>query len=169
MSLFLYLAYRYVKPYGVIAFVLPRNVLSGVSWFLARTLLASKFHVRYIVVSSDAERGYNFSEGASLSECLIIAKRIDEHEPNEETTFINLIKKPKSALEAILLSDKVLREGEGKDVVELDSGARCVVQKVRRKVLLENLDNWNRLVFLPEQGVVHIGLKALEGISAYLT
>ncbi|MEN2999231.1 MAG: hypothetical protein ABDH61_01445, partial [Acidilobaceae archaeon] len=33
---FLYLAYRYVKPGGVIAFVLPRNLLAGTSWFLAR-------------------------------------------------------------------------------------------------------------------------------------
>lgn len=73
--LFLYLAYRYVKPGGVIAFVLPRNVLSGVSWFLARALLASRFHVKYVIVSSDTsdtEDGYNFSEGTSLSEALIV-------------------------------------------------------------------------------------------------
>jgi len=100
----LYLAYRYVKPGGVIAFVLPRNLLSGVSWFLARMLLANKFHLRYVIVSSDAEKGYNFSENTSLSECLIIAKRIDEHRLGEETVLINLLRKPKSALKAMLLS-----------------------------------------------------------------
>lgn len=87
--LFLYLAYRYVKPGGVIAFVLPRNALSGVSWFLARALLADKFHVKYVVVSSDSKNGYNFSEKTSLSECLIVARRVDVHEPNEETVLIN--------------------------------------------------------------------------------
>jgi len=82
--LFLYLAYRYVKSYGVIAFVLPRSLLAGASWFLARVLLASRFHVKYVVVSNDP-RGYNFSEGTSLSETLIVAKRVDKHDDSEET------------------------------------------------------------------------------------
>ncbi|MEN2999172.1 MAG: DNA methyltransferase, partial [Acidilobaceae archaeon] len=80
---FLYLAYRYVKPGGVIAFVLPRNLLAGTSWFLARALLASKFHLKYVIVSSDGERGYNFSESTSLSECLVVARRVEEHSPEE--------------------------------------------------------------------------------------
>ena len=163
--LFLYLAYRYVRPGGVIAFVLPRNLLSGISWFLARMLLASKFHLRYVIVSSDAEKGYNFSENTSLSECLIVAKRTDEHRPDEETVFINLLRKPKSALEAILLSEDMLRVSDGKKeaLVELSSGATCIVQRVPRRMLLENIDNWNRLVFLPEPEVVEIGLGALRG------
>ena len=82
--LFLYLAYRYVKSGGVIAFVLPRSLLAGASWFLARVLLASRFHVKYVVVSNDP-RGYNFSEGTSLSETLIVAKRVDKHDDSEET------------------------------------------------------------------------------------
>ncbi len=35
-ALFLYLAYKYVKQGGVIGFVLPKSLLSGVSWFLLR-------------------------------------------------------------------------------------------------------------------------------------
>ncbi|MEM2752000.1 MAG: hypothetical protein QXI94_02835 [Sulfolobales archaeon] len=169
--LFLYLAYRYVSPGGVIAFVLPRNLLSGISWFLARTLLAGKFHLRYVIVSSDAKKGYNFSENTSLSECLIVAKRTDEHRPDEETVFINLLRKPKSALEAILLSEKILLSedalrvsgGKKEGLVELSSGATCVVQRVPRRMLLENIDNWNKLVFLPEPEVVDIGLSVLKG------
>ncbi|MEM1696627.1 MAG: hypothetical protein QXQ90_08555 [Desulfurococcaceae archaeon] len=164
--LFLYLAYKYVKPGGVIAFVLPRNLLSGVSWFLARMLLASKFHLRYVIVSSDAEKGYNFSENASLSECLIVAKRTDEHKPGKDTVFINLLRKPKSALEAILLSEKILLLEDtlrNKTLVELSDGAKCVVQRVPRQILLENIDNWNRFVFLPEPELVEIGLSVLKG------
>ncbi|MEM2291049.1 MAG: hypothetical protein QW711_05380 [Candidatus Korarchaeum sp.] len=155
--LFLYLAYKYVKPGGVIAFVLPRNFLAGVSWFLARTLLMSEFHVKYIVVSSDPD-GYNFSESTSLSECLIVAKRRKEKNLSEETTFVNLLKKPKSALEAIVLSER-MEEG----LVELESGAKCIIQKVDREALLKNLDNWNKLISLPEPEIVKIGLKVLEG------
>jgi hypothetical protein len=50
--------------------VLPRNLLMGVSWFLARVLLATKYHLKYVIVSSDSENGFNFSEGTSLSEVL---------------------------------------------------------------------------------------------------
>ena len=89
--LFLYLAYKYVKSGGVIAFVLPRSVLAGISWFLARVLLASKFHLKYVIVSSDPY-GYNFSEGTSLSEALIVAKKVGSHEDEEETIFVYLLR-----------------------------------------------------------------------------
>ncbi|MEM0486897.1 MAG: hypothetical protein QW080_02025 [Sulfolobales archaeon] len=159
--LFLYLAYRHIKPGGVIAFVLPRNLLSGISWFLARALLADKFHLKYVVVSSDFEKGYNFSEGTSLSECLVIARRVDSHSPEEVTKFINLLKKPSSALEATLLSEELIRSSG--DLVELPCGTSCLVLRVSRSELLENLDNWNRLVFLPESEVVSFGLNTLKG------
>ncbi|WP_243681933.1 hypothetical protein, partial [Vulcanisaeta souniana] len=137
--LFLYLAYRYVKPGGVIAFVLPRNVLSGVSWFLARALLASRFHVKYVIVSSDTsdtEDGYNFSEGTSLSEALIVARRVDNHEPNEETRFIVLMRKPKGVIDAMLLADKLLT---GSDTTYYGASVRVVP----RNTLLNTIINWN--------------------------
>ncbi len=90
--MFLYLAYKFIRPGGVIGFVLPRTILSGVHWFVARTLLASKFHLKYVVISSDSN-GYNFSESTSLSEALVIAKRIDEHSDDEETVFVSLLTK----------------------------------------------------------------------------
>lgn len=158
--LFLYLAYKRVKPGGVIAFVLPRNLLSGVSWFLARALLADRFHIEYVVVSSDSEGGYNFSENTSLSECLLIARRVEEHSPHDETVFVNLLKKPASVLEAIALSDELVRHGGG--LIGLPSGARCYVRRVRRAEVLENLDNLNRLVSLPEPGLVELGLRILR-------
>ncbi len=155
--LFLYLAYRYVKPGGVVAFVLPRNLLSGVSWFLARALLAEGFHLRYVIVSSDSESGYNFSENTSLSECLVVAERVSEHDPSEETLFVDLLKKPGSVLGSLLLSE-ALAAG----AVELPRSAKCLVRRVRRVELLENLDNLNRFVALPEPGVVDAGLRLLR-------
>ncbi|MBI4232466.1 hypothetical protein HY605_04500, partial [Candidatus Peregrinibacteria bacterium] len=56
--IFLYMGYRLVKKDGVIGFVVPRSILAGVHWFLSRTLLASKFHVKYVIVSSDPN-GYD--------------------------------------------------------------------------------------------------------------
>ena len=149
--LFLYLAYRYVKNGGVIAFVLPRNLLAGVSWFLARVLLASKFRVEYVIVSSDPEKGYNFSEGTSLSEVLIVAKRVDKRSDDEETVFVNLLSKPSTALEATMLAEEIMRSSSSKQtgIAEV-GGSRAVIFKVSRKQLLNHLDNWNRFVAIPD-------------------
>ncbi|MEM4592791.1 MAG: hypothetical protein QW196_05270 [Sulfolobales archaeon] len=151
--LFLYLAYRYVKLGGVIAFVLPRNLLSGVSWFLARTLLASKFHLKYVIVSSDGENGYNFSEGASLSEVLIIAKRVDSHSNSEETYFIELLKKPQTALEGLLYADRLSEAIKGgRNVVIVKDGIVAKVKKILRKDLLSFIINWG--VFYLEEDLL---------------
>ncbi|MEM0304649.1 MAG: hypothetical protein QW685_06355 [Saccharolobus sp.] len=170
--LFLYLAYKYTKPNGVIAFVLPRNLLSGVSWFLARALLAKEFHVKYIIISNDPEKGYNFSENTGLSECLVVAKKIKEQKEDQETIFINLLKKPKSATEAIVLSEKIINEtltttkasaSESANHQQQHKQHPFITTKVNRKQLLENIDNWNKFVFLPDNEIIKIGLKVLEG------
>ena len=149
--LFLYLAYRYIENGGVIAFVLPRGVLAGASWFLARTLLASKFHVKYVIVSSDPERGYNFSEGTSLSETLLVAKRIGEHGDVEETVFINLLCKPSTALEAIMLAEEVKKAiSQGNHAILEVGESKALLYKVKRRELLNNIDNWNRFVSIPD-------------------
>ncbi|MBS7614563.1 hypothetical protein KEJ18_02360 [Candidatus Bathyarchaeota archaeon] len=90
--LFLHLAHEYVKEGDRIAFVLPKNILSGVSWFLARSLLASIYHLEYVVVSMDPTSGYNFSESTSLSEALLVAKRTASHNEKERTCIACLLK-----------------------------------------------------------------------------
>ena len=161
--LFLYLAYEYVRDGGVIAFVLPRSLLAGPSWFLARALLASKFHVKYVIVSSDPERGYNFSEGTSLSETLIVAKRVEGHDEGEETVFVNLLQKPSTALEAMMLAEEVMRRGalNGPDLIRAGEGL-ALVYKVKRRELLDNIDNWNRFVAMPDTELLESVLRLLE-------
>ena len=56
-----------------IAFVLNKNVLAGITWFVGRILLASKFQLKYVIVSNDP-KGSNFSESTSIGEALIVAK-----------------------------------------------------------------------------------------------
>jgi hypothetical protein len=160
---FLYLAYEYVKNGGVIAFVLPRGLLAGTSWFLARTLLASEFHVKYVIVSSDPKRGYNFSEGTSLSETLIVARRTDRHSDGEETVFVNLLSKPVTALEAVMLAEGVMRSASARqrDIVEVGE-SKAVVFKVGRRQLLNNIDNWNRFVAVPNTELLEYTLNLYD-------
>lgn len=149
---FLYLAYKYIGDGGVIAFVLPRAVLAGVNWFLARVLLSSKFHLKYVVVSYDPQNGYNFSEGASLSEALIVAKRTDRHDDGEETAFIIITRKPRTAIEGIMLAEEIKKAVEAGRVFVWVSGEgpACIIRRVKRDALLKSLDNWNRFVAIPD-------------------
>ena len=164
--LFLYLASEMVKEGGKIAFVLPKSLLTGVSWFLARCLLLEKFHIEHIVISYDAEKGYNFSESTDLSETLIVAKKKEKSEEsvkNEETTVTILLRKPTTSLEARALAFKILRT-EDNEYVEIN-GAKAYVCKFPRSVLVENIDNWGRLCAFPSQ---HLNRKIIEIFSGKL-
>lgn len=155
-ALFLYLAFQHLNNNsGRIAFVLPKSVLSGASWFLIRTLLLEKFHLEYVVVSYDKEHGYNFSESTDLSECLIIARKT---EPSIEhlTKFVMLLKKPVTSFEAIALAKSILkRNNDGGGIVETDN-AFASTYEVLRNELKENIDNWGRFVSFPSVRMLRI-------------
>ena len=158
--LFLYLANIRVKEDGKICFVLPKSLLTGVSWFLARALLASRYHVEYLIVSYDSENGYNFSESTSLSECLLVAKRVREHQGNEVTKFVTLLNKPRTSVEGIALANEI---EVGEDYVQAGS-AKAFIVRTRREEMLEQLDNWGRFVFLPNLGILKETKDLLNGI-----
>jgi hypothetical protein len=143
--LFLYLADMRLRKNGKLCFVLPKGLLSGTSWFLARVLLAERYHVQYIVVSYEPGN-YNFSHSTSLSECLVVAQRTEEHFENEETTFVLLLKKPDTSIEAIALANRI--EAKQDNYVEAGD-SRAFLVTVKRNELRENLDNWGRFVSLP--------------------
>lgn len=155
--LFLYLAHKKVKENGKICFVLPKSFLCGISWFLARCLLAYYYHIEYIVVSYDSDNGYNFSESTSLSECLFVAKKVKQHSPNEETKFIVLLNKPKTSIEGISLARLIEKK---KNFAETGD-ARAFILRNSREEMLEYIDNWGRFVFLPH-------LKLLKNIKDFL-
>lgn len=145
--LFVYLADFRLKNDGKICFVLPKSLLSGISWFLGRVLLAAKYHLKYVIVSYESN-AYNFSESTSLSECMFVAERSDKHLDGEETTFVTLLKKPNTSIEAIALANRIdSREGS---FIEAGKSSAFLTTVTRRE-LLDNVDNWARFVFLPHQ------------------
>lgn len=74
-SVFAALGHRLLKPGGDLSLVLPRALLSGVSWEPTRLLIGSNYHIRYVIVSHQPD-AWNFSENTELSECMIVARRL---------------------------------------------------------------------------------------------
>ena len=171
--LFLYLAHEYVKEGDRIAFVLPKSVLSGVSWFLARSLLASMYQLEYIIVSMDPSAGYNFSESTSLSETLLIARRTGKHDENEKTCIVCLLKKPTTAMAATQLAHDIFSSyaagADRMDVFKHGYGQQnlvaphVVAYTVPRKILLENIDNWGKLIAFTDPWLTLQAMELLEG------
>ena len=126
---FTLLADDYLKEGGVLALVLPRAVLSGVSWAKVRRALLEGYHLKYVVTSYDVEGGWNFSENTELSEVLLVAEKGRE---GDCTLFINLLKKPMSELQAKHVAHSVLgiRDCEGLDIESNGSAPRQVKLKV---------------------------------------
>lgn len=155
--MFIYLADTQIKKEGKIGFVLPRGFLSGVSWFLARALIAAHYHLEYIVVSYDTNE-YNFSESTSLAECMFVAKRRDVPSDKETTKFIMLLKKPSACIDALALANDIIANDN--NYFEMGR-AKAFVVSASRKELVDNLDNWGRFVFLPE-------LQLVEQMGDYL-
>jgi len=161
--LFLYLASKHVKNEGKIAFVLPKSLLTGISWFTARSLLLDKFHLEHVVVSYDAEKGYNFSESTSLSETLIVARKRKEANENEETTITILLNKPSTSLEGRALAFKILKENTNVNSYLKVNGAKAYTYKVPRRKLIERLHNWGSLLPFPDPKLTRICDEILSG------
>lgn len=173
--LFLHVADETLAEGGRIAFVLPKSLLSGVGWFIARALLASKFHLEYVVVSYDPERGYNFSESTDLSECLVVARKVREHSEDEMTCIVALLRKPDSALEGVWLAHEIIEKYSRADEIDAVAkgyhagnyveagGSSGVVYTVPRKLLLDHLDNWGKLLAFTNPRLSIYALELLEG------
>lgn len=157
--LFIYLADTHIDKNGKICFVLPRGLLSGVSWFLARTLLLSRYHIEYVIVSYDADN-YNFSESTSLAECMFIAKRKDDHKPEDVTKFVLLLKKPGTSIEAIALAQEI---GSSEEEYVQSGNTRGFVSSVTRASMQKYVDNWGRFAFLPELSLLNQVSNLLDG------
>lgn len=106
-AVFVFIADKYLVENGRIGLVLPRAVLSGVSWKKVREKLLKDYHIEYIITSYETNNQWNFSENTDLSEVLLVARKAHNEDKSRYTFFVNLWKKPSNELEAIYLGTQL--------------------------------------------------------------
>ncbi len=103
-SPFIAVADKALKVGGKLALVLPKAFLSGVAWSKSRELIKAGYELEYVIVSHDPGR-WNFSENTSLSETLLVAKKVTANVENPgRTVFVNLWKNPGTTFEALAVA-----------------------------------------------------------------
>lgn len=100
-SVFFAIGLGVTRTNGMLAFVLPKNCLNGDAWGPTQTLFG-RHDVRY-VISSHEPKNWNFSESTKLSEVLLVMRKVEARTKDARTTFINLWRQPRTAIEAITL------------------------------------------------------------------
>ena len=117
-SVFTALADRHVKPGGWLALVLPRGLVSGVSWKPTRQLVGSRYRLEYLIASHEPGH-YNFSENTDLSEVLLLARKRDREDAGKGKRLVmcvNLWQQPSTAVESLSLA-RSLSVGRTPDLV----------------------------------------------------
>ncbi|MEM2351455.1 MAG: N-6 DNA methylase, partial [Thermoproteota archaeon] len=120
-AVFVFLADKYLEEGGRIGLVLPRAVLTGVSWQKVRELLMDKYHIEYIITSYEANNQWNFSENTDLSEILLVARKREGSEEPGYTFFINLWKKPVNELESIHIGSQLTQLYESGNLYDIEN------------------------------------------------
>jgi hypothetical protein len=111
-SVFVAVGDRALKENGRIALVLPKALLSGGSWQQTRELFQRAYNLEYLIVSHDPER-WNFSDNTSLSEVLVVARKVAGSSLSEEASdgviCVNLRRNPRTVFESLGVADSLAR------------------------------------------------------------
>lgn len=104
-AIFIILADKLLKENGIIGLVLPRGVLSSISWKLIRDYLMKNYTIMFIISNhdpgSDSIEGWNWSENTNLGEIMIVLQKDNKENAQKETIYINLWNKPENELQAL--------------------------------------------------------------------
>lgn len=152
---FVFLADKYLKPYGSLVLVLPKTTIESSAYFLLRLLLLANYHIEFLILSTELGNE-NFSYSTGLSEVLIIARKLKSARDlnNKETCLLKIRRQPKNTLEAILMARAIsnkLNENNSTSSVKVQS-AEAEIFKLKRETLREYI--WNFSLFLNPESVL---------------
>ena len=108
-SIFASLAYKKLRPKGVIALVLPFTVINGSSWTKLRELITTQFED--VTIFSIAANGMDmsFSSDTGIAECLIVGRKKDGTKSDEgRAVFVSLTSRPYGLIGALETSKSTL-------------------------------------------------------------
>lgn len=191
-AVFVFVADKYLIKGGRVGLVLPRAVLSGVSWEKVREKLLNDYHIEYIITSYETNNQWNFSENTHLSEVLLVARKKTGNEEKQYTFFVNLWKKPSNELESIYLGTQLKELFDSPKLYDIENSnaspyhlklhGKKIGEVYSAKIAENNFGVYNifsqmelnrvllllrkGIVYLPDQGVVgNIRLTTLSRLN----
>lgn len=136
-AVFIALAKDMIRMNGRIGIVIPRAILTGVSWSKIRNILYEDFEIKYIVSNydtGDKQNGiepWNWSEDTALGEVMIIAEKNCKSIEKKETIYVSLWNKPENEIDSICYVQQIL----GKDLNDyIDNGCYQVIASRDKEV-----------------------------------
>jgi len=161
---FVFLADRFLKPGGKLAFVLPATILRIASTQGIRDLLTSDYEFEYIITTYQRAA---FSEGAQFREILLVARKTPKVKEQPCTvTFLKTL--PKDMVAARELADRLgtlksrLNVGETYDSIDL------AVRNISQRELRKNVENLFKFIACEDLRLPDIWDKVREGAHAKL-
>lgn len=134
---FAFLADRFVKKDGRIAFVLPATILRVKSARGVRELLTQKYTIEHIITAWERAA---FSEGAQFREILLIAKK-GKRKMGTQCCVSSLKKLPSSIEEARVCVQKLETFVKRSELGELYTDDDMIAMKVTQEELRKHIDN----------------------------
>jgi hypothetical protein len=182
-AVFVLIGDKYLQQGGRLAFVIPRSLMSGVSWRKIRELLVENYEIELIITSHEAPDGWNFSENTYLSEILLVARKLTEEKPSK-TIIVNLWKKPVNEMEAIVVSGSLVglskltvSQSNVHDLLEnanatpfpITLGQKQIGEAyvVSSAVLVDTLDTWGQVAPFAQGSLNRLAYSFMK--SGYIT
>lgn len=137
-SYFAELAHSMLKSKGVMGFILPATVLASPTSQKLRDMWATSYHdVIVITIAEAKDCDCAFSADTEMAECIIIATK-GKGDNTGRGKFVCLNQRPKSLLEALEITNRIIRSNGTYRLEDMQSGGNAI--KVGEEILGYMLD-----------------------------
>ena len=150
-SAFAALGDKKLKPGGVLALVLPLSAASGLSWQGFRQMLATEYTEMTVLSIAANGKEMSFSSDTGMGECLIIARKLREDEPDvQRGHFVSLRGRPQGFAQADATAKSIVDRGGVRQIEDGPYGGTDlsvgdeVVGEMLTAPLSKDGENWGR-------------------------
>ena len=137
-SYFIELAHRMLKSKGTMGFILPATVLASPTSQKLRDMWATEYRdVIVITIAEAKDCDCAFSADTEMAECIIVATK-GKGDNTGRGKFVCLNQRPKSLLEALEITNRIIRSNGTYRLEDMQSGGNAI--KVGEEILGYMLD-----------------------------